>query len=281
MFRLITFLSDYGLGDPFVGLCHAAILRACPDARIIDLSHAVAPHDVVHGAARLADAVPYVDGPAVHLAVVDPGVGTGRRALAIEAGEHLFVGPDNGLLLDAVEAVGGLTSAWALDDERLLAHVTARTFHGRDLFAPVTGQLAAGAPVSQLGRRLDPDDLVRLGHPQVSTSLGYLDVPVRDIDRFGNLQLACRPDVLEDVGIATGRATVVHARGVAWTARRVQTFGDLAPGEIGLLEDSFGWVAVIVGNGDAGLRLGIGLHEPVTLESHVEVDLDGSDARDA
>ena len=281
MSRLITFLSDYGLGDPFVGLCHAAILRACPDARIIDLSHAVAPHDVVHGAARLADAVPYVGGPAVHLAVVDPGVGSGRRALVLEAGEQLFVGPDNGLLTEAVEAVGGLTAAWALDDEQFLESVTARTFHGRDLFAPVTGRLGAGTPVSHMASRLDPDELVRLGEPQVSTSLGYVDVPVRDIDRFGNLQLACPPDVLEDVGIATGRATVVHARGVEWAARRVQTFGDLAPGEIGLLEDSFGWVAVVVGNGDAGLRLGIGLHEPVTLESHVEVDLDGRDALDA
>lgn len=281
MSRLITFLTDFGLGDPFVGLCHAAMLRACPDARIVDLSHAIAPQDVVHGAARLSDAVPFVGEPAIHLAVVDPGVGTGRRAVVLEAGEHLFVGPDNGLMLDAADAVGGLTAAWTIDSSELLAGVAARTFHGRDLFAPVTGRLAAGAVPADAGSPLDPGELVRLRETPVSTALGYVDVPVRDIDRFGNLQLACRPAALEEVGIVMDRATSVHARGVEWAARRVLTFADLDLGEIGLLEDSFGWVAVVVGNGDAGLRLGIGLHEPVTVETHVEVDLDGEDAHEA
>ena len=276
--RLITFLSDYGLGDPFVGLCHAAILRACPEARIVDLSHAVAPHDVVHGAARLSDAVAFVGVPAVHLAVVDPGVGSERRPVVLAAGEDLLVGPDNGLLVDAVDARGGIAAAWRIDAPALLEGIVGQTFHGRDLFAPVAGRLAGGMEPSEVGSPLDPTELVRIRRAPVSTALGYVDVPVRDIDRFGNLQLGCAPSVLDAVGIASDRATVVHARGVEWAARRVNTFADLAAGELGLLEDSFGWTAVVVGSGDAGLRLGIGLHEPVTVEAHVEVDLDGEGA---
>ena len=276
---LITFLSDYGLGDPFVGLCRAALLRACPEAVTVDLSHAVAPQDVVHGAARLADAVRFVGQPAVHLAVVDPGVGTGRRAVIVEAGADRLVGPDNGLLIEAADALGGVTAAWSIDAPELVSTITARTFHGRDLFAPAAGRLASGEAPSELGSPVDPATLARIREPPVSSALGYVDVPVRDIDRFGNVQLGCPPSVLSDVGIAADRATVVHARGVEWAARRVGTFADLALGELGLLEDSFGWVAVVVGGGDAALRLGIGLHEPVTVEAHVEGDLDGSQER--
>ena len=274
---LVTFLSDYGLGDPFVGLCRAALLAVCPGVEVIDLSHAVAPQDVGHGAARLADAVRFVDQPAVHLAVVDPGVGTGRRAIVVAAGGDLFVGPDNGLLLEAVDVVGGPSRAWSIEEPSLLRAQVSATFHGRDLFAPVAGRLAGGLEPEEVGPEIDPDSLVRLRRPGPSQSLGYLDVPIRDIDRFGNCQLACQPSALEEVAITPGTPVALHARGVEWGARRVATFADLAPGEVGLLEDAFGWIAVVLGNADAALRLGVGLHEPITIEGHVEVDLDTSD----
>lgn len=262
---LVTFLSDFGTEDAFVGLCHAAVLAECPDARVIDLSHAVAPQDVLQGAARLADAVEWVPAPAVHLAVVDPGVGTERRAVALACGSAFLVGPDNGLLLPAAEALGGVDGAWRLP----VPEMASATFHGRDLFAPAAGRLAAGAAPDRLGVGIDPHGLVATRMPTPSLAGGGVDAPVRDLDRYGNLQLAVRPAELERAGIVPGAELTVRVGGQRRPARLARTFGELAPGSLGVIEDSFGWAAVVRAGGSAADLLGAWLQDRVTIEVSV------------
>lgn len=262
---LVTFLSDFGTEDPFVGLCHVAVLAQCPSARVIDLSHAVAPQDVLQGAARLADAVLWVPIPAVHLAVVDPGVGTERRAVALRCGQDFLVGPDNGLLPPAADRLGGVTGAWRLD---VPARASA-TFHGRDVFAPAAGRLAAGAAPGTVGDPIDPQGLAVAPQPSALLSEGSVEAPVRDVDHYGNLQLALRPADLERVGILPGADLVVGVRAQRRTARVARTFGDLEPGALGLIEDSFGWAAVVRAGGSAAAELDAGLHDRVLVEVSV------------
>src|SRR5919202_1800754 len=157
MALFVTFLSDYGLQDEFVGTCHGVIKRIAPDVQIIDLTHGIPPQNVLHGALVLAKSLEYVP-PGVHLAVVDPGVGTARRPLALEDAEgRLYVGPDNGLLVPAAEAGGGIAAVHELANPRYALDRVSRTFHGRDLFAPAAAHLALGVPVAELdlpiGRR--------------------------------------------------------------------------------------------------------------------------------
>ena len=184
----ITFTSDYGLEDHFVGVCHGVMARVAPRARVLDVSHAVAAQDVRQGAVLLAQAVPYLP-RAVHLAVVDPGVGTGRGMVAVEAGGQVLVGPDNGLLLWAAEALGGVGRAHALENPAFRLAPVSRTFHGRDVFAPAAAHLAAGVEPAELGPEMDPEGLVRLERPAVTAGRGRVAGSVVAVDRFGNLAL--------------------------------------------------------------------------------------------
>ena len=163
---VITFLTDFGLQDDFVGTCHGVIATIAPDARVIDVTHGIRPGHVLQGALVLANTLPYM--PAgVHLAVVDPGVGSSRRALALRDGEgRLYVGPDNGLLLPAAERFGGVAEAHELANPEYSLQPVSRTFHGRDLFSPAAAHLAAGVALEELGPPVDPDELVRLELPQ-------------------------------------------------------------------------------------------------------------------
>ena len=169
---VISFLTDYGLQDEFVGLCHAVITRICPAAHVIDLTHAVARHDVAAGAVVLADALPYL--PAgVHLAVVDPDVGAERRAVALRAADgRLFVGPDNGLLWPAAQAAGGVVEAVDIAHSPFRLEPVSATFHGRDIFAPVAASLAGGTPLAQAGPPIEPGSLVALELSQASIRNG-------------------------------------------------------------------------------------------------------------
>ena len=163
---VITFLTDFGLQDDFVGTCHGVIATIAPDARVIDVTHGVRPGHVLQGALVLANTLPYMP-PGVHLAVVDPGVGSGRRALALRDAEgRLYVGPDNGLLLPAAEGFGGVAEAHELANPKYSLQPVSRTFHGRDLFSPAAAHLAAGVALEELGPPVDPDALVRLDVPQ-------------------------------------------------------------------------------------------------------------------
>lgn len=240
---MITFLSDYGPGDEYVGVVEGVIARIAPAVRVIHLGHGVPPQDVRTGARRLARTLPFV--PAgVHLAVVDPGVGGTRRAVAIRCGERWLVGPDNGLLepaasafgIDEVVDVGA--SPWRLEP-------VSATFHGRDVFGPVAAHLALGGRPG--GPRLDGDQLLRL------PPLPVAKVNIVEVDGFGNLitDAALPPSAVRIAGheVALGR-----------------TFGDVEPGGLVIYEDSAGDVAVAVNGGSAAALLGVRAGDELDME---------------
>jgi S-adenosylmethionine hydrolase len=241
--RPITFLSDYGPGDDYVGVVVGVIARIAPDARVIDLGHGVPAQDVRTGSRRLARALPFTP-PGVHLAVVDPGVGTARRAIAIEAGDRILVGPDNGLL---IPAAGTIERAVEIGDSPWRLEPVSATFHGRDIFGPVAAHLANGEPLT--GPELDPATLVRL--PELRPRPGI--VHVVEVDGFGNL--------ITDGALPAGP---VRVDGLDVTVGR--TFGDVPAGELVLYADSAGDVALAVNGGNAAQRLGVRTGDELRLE---------------
>jgi hypothetical protein len=255
---VISFLSDYGRRDEFVGVCHGVILRRCPGVRIIDLTHEIPRHDVLAGALTLRATLPYTP-PGVHLAVVDPGVGTSsRRAVALRSAreERLLVGPDNGLLLAAADSLGGVAAAVDIgaSPERLLP--VSHTFHGRDIFAPVAAALAAGAPLDEVGEPLPADALERLELPCARIESGGVTAHVVNADHFGNLALDARPEQLAELHAGPGDRLTVELGGAAHDARYALAFADVAVGELLLFEDSWGGLALAVNRGSAAELLG-------------------------
>ncbi|NBE82006.1 S-adenosyl-L-methionine hydrolase [Micromonospora rubida] len=245
----ISLTTDYGLADGFVAACHGVIGRIAPAARVIDVTHLVPPADVRRGAAVLAQTVPYLP-VGVHVAVVDPGVGTARRGIALAAPGGLLVGPDNGLLLDAATALGGVTAAVELTNPQWLAPEVSRTFHGRDVFAPVAARLALGAPLSDAGPAVDPADLVRLPEPVVRPGPDGFTAEVLTMDHFGNVQLAAPGELLARLPARLWVAGRPAAHG--------RTFGDAPPGELVVYVDSAGLVAAAVNGGRAADVLAAG-----------------------
>jgi hypothetical protein len=242
----ISLTTDYGLSDGFVAACHGVIARLAPGARVIDVTHDVPPADVARGAAVLAQTVPHLP-PAVHVAVVDPGVGTARRGLLVVTPGGLLVGPDNGLLLPAATALGGTERAYELANDEWFAPAVSPTFHGRDVFAPVAARLADGADPALAGRPVPVDSLVRLPEPVVRAGDGWLEAEVVMVDRFGNVQLAAAGDALADFG---DRLTVAGLAAV-----RGDTFADADPGRLVVFTDSAGRVSVAVNGGRAVVAL--------------------------
>jgi S-adenosyl-L-methionine hydrolase (adenosine-forming) len=270
----ITFTSDYGLEDHFVGVCHGVMARVAPGARVLDVSHAVAAQDVRQGAVVLAQAVPYLP-RAVHLAVVDPGVGTGREMVAVSAGGQVLVGPDNGLLVWAAEALGGVDRVHALQNPAFRLAPVSRTFHGRDVFAPAAAHLAAGVDPAELGPGLDPGGLVRLERPAAWAGAGRVAGGVVAVDHFGNLALDLRRQDLEKAGMAVGDPVEVRAGGRAHRVTVGETFASVPAGELVLHEDSFGSLAVAVNRGRAADRLGAGAGDPVEVAKVPAADREG------
>ncbi len=268
----VTFLTDFGTAGGYVAACEATIVRISRDARVFHISHEVPVGDVAAGALVLARVAPLYP-ESVHLAVVDPGVGTVRRALALSTarGDYL-VGPDNGLLLDAAEALGGLTGGWALDAARvrttagLPAGGVSSTFHGRDLFSPATALLASGSDPASLGDPLDPVTLVRLEPRSAARVDGGVTAPIIEIDRFGNIGLGADFEGLTSGAEGSLFLVEVEDDGAPeWTARLARTYGDLRPGELGLIQDSWGQAALTLNGASAAQCLGVGLGAMVTL----------------
>jgi S-adenosylmethionine hydrolase len=247
-FGWISFTTDYGTVDGFVASCHGVIARIAPDVRVIDVTHQVPPADVARAAAVLAQTVPHLP-PAVHLAVVDPGVGTTRRPLAIGTPGGVLLGPDNGLLPWAADALGGIDTVAELTNEDWFLGDVSRTFHGRDVFAPVAARIAGGAPMGDAGPSVDPTTVVRLPDPVVAVGDGWLDAEVVMVDRFGNVQLAAAGAMLADLGpeLIVG----------GMRARRGDTFADASPGDLVVFEDSAGRVAVAANGGRAVVLLSV------------------------
>lgn len=262
---LVTFLSDYGLEDEWVGICHAVILARCPEARIVDLGHGIPRHDVRAGALALHDALPYLP-VGVHLAVVDPEVGTERRAVALRSGDgRLWVGPDNGVLSLAVARAGGAEEIVDVARSPFRLEPVAATFHGRDVFAPVAARLAAGAPLAEAGDPLEAGELVTLDLPRARVEDGRLVAHVLDVDRFGNVLLDAGHDELAGTGLRLGRSVEVEVDGHASHAPFALTFADLPPGELLVYEDAARRLALAVNRGSAAETLGLARDAEVRL----------------
>ncbi len=255
-YNCLTFLSDYGLEDGFVAACHGVAARIAPAARVIDVTHLVPPGDVRRGAAVLAQTVPYLP-PAVHVAVVDPGVGTARLGVAVQAGDRIFVGPDNGVLSWAIGAAGGAERAVQLSNSDLWLHPVSSTFHGRDIFTPVAAHLVNGADLAAVGSESAVADLVTLPAPTSRVHDGEVEGEVMSVDRFGNVQLSIAAAEIGLLGTSFGGTLVVRCGRRQLTVPYLETFAAVAPGELVAFTDSAGLVSLAVNAGDAAQRLGL------------------------
>jgi S-adenosylmethionine hydrolase len=253
---VITFLTDFGLQDDFVGTCHGVIARIAPDARVIDLTHGIPPQAVLQAAVVLRQTTPYLP-VGVHLAVVDPGVGGDRRALALRTGDgRLWVGPDNGLLLLAADEIG-VDAAHELANPAYRLREVSNTFHARDVFAPAAAHLANGVPIEELGPRLDPGELVRVSLPEPEVGRAQISATVVGVDRFGNIALNLRRRHLDELGVAGGDRLEIRLTFDRYYAGVARTFADAPPGELILLEDSYGFVSVAISQGNAARLTGV------------------------
>ena len=262
--RPVCFLSDFGLADDFVGTCKGVMLKIAPGAVVVDLTHEVPGFAVEAGAEILEHATRYMPEDAVYLAVVDPGVGTVRRGLALRTeGGALLVGPDNGLLLPAAEASGGISEAVALTDGRYHLTPVSNTFHGRDVFAPVAAHLAAGVGPSELGEALDPSSLVRLDPPDVIAGDGEGVVTrIISVDRFGNARLSLAQD---ESGLEYGDELWVDVGDGRMSVRYVETFGSAKAGELMLVPDSHWRLSLAINKGNAAHALALAVGGEVRL----------------
>lgn len=254
---VITLLTDYGIADEFVGVLHGVIARICPGAQVIDLSHGVPPQDIGAGAATLVHSLPYTP-VGVHVAVVDPTVGSERRAVALRVADgRILVGPDNGLLWPAAVAAGGVEHAIEISASPWLLRPVSATFHGRDVFAPVAAHLAAGEPLERAGEPVDAAQLVQLETPRASAERGVLLALVIGVDGFGNVQLGALHEDLESIGAGPGdRVELTLESGETHLGTYAVTFSDVADGELLLFEDSTLQLALAVNRGSAADLLG-------------------------
>ncbi len=278
-FDTISFLSDFGTGDEFVGVVHSVIRSIAPHVTVVDITHGIRPYDIKGGSLTLARSAQYLC-PGVVLAVVDPGVGTHRRAVAIEVGEgeSYLVGPDNGLLASAVGMVGGATAAVELTrSEYQLAAPGGATFAGRDIFAPAAAHLCAGVPLDALGPRIDVAELVPGIVPLPREEDGGLVGEVLWVDRYGNCQLNVDPDEIADWGPRVQLRWSRPRPGVR-TARRAAAYGDLEPGQVGLIVDSYGLLAISVTRGSAAETLGLEAGDELALHPLVGAEGEGDAA---
>jgi S-adenosyl-L-methionine hydrolase (adenosine-forming) len=254
-FRYITFLTDFGVQDDFVGVCRGVMRGIAPDATVIDITHGIPPQAVLQGAVILERAIPYMP-VSVHLAVVDPGVGSDRRPVAVRTSSgRIFVGPDNGLLLRAADS-DGVVSAHALTNPRYHLDEVSRTFHARDIFAPVAAHLAAGAAVDDVGDAIAPEDLVRIALPVPEIGRDKLVGNVLTVDRFGNLALNVTGDHLAELGLTPGDWVELQFALDPYYAQVAETYADAKPGELIIYEDSYGAMAIAVRDGNAARLTG-------------------------
>lgn len=250
--RPIVFCTDYGLGDEFVGVCHGVMQRIAPGVPVIDLTHAIARQDVLQGALVLGRAAAYMPADAVYVGVVDPGVGGERAEIAVESGSGAFlVGPDNGLLSMAWEALGGAARAVSIVSPAVMLRPVSRTFHGRDVFAPAGAHLANGVVLEELGPPLEVEELATLELPGPMVAPGKIGARVMGVDGFGNVQLNLGPPELDHAGL--GQGLVVAGR----PAPLVGVFSDVPEQAMATIIDSQGFLAVVVNQGSAAAVLGL------------------------
>jgi S-adenosylmethionine hydrolase len=252
--RPVALLTDFGLSDPFVGICHGVILREDPGIPIIDLTHGIARQDIRAGAVALADSVPFLPDDAVVVGVVDPGVGSDRRAIAVETADGMiFVGPDNGLLMAAIESRGGAKAAFEISGSPWRLEPVSSTFHGRDVFSPVAARLAAGAAIVECGVAIDHHALVAFELPKSSMLDGELTTAVLAIDQYGNARLAAAPGELG--AIELGSTVELDTDDMRRQAIYARTYAEAPNGEPMLIADSSGSLSISVAGGNAAALL--------------------------
>jgi S-adenosylmethionine hydrolase len=261
---VVSFLSDYGLTDEFVGVCKAVVLRAAPSVQIIDITHGISPFDVRAGALALARSIQYLP-PGVVLAVVDPGVGTDRRAVAVEVETGFLVGPDNGLLAPAVAMLGGATRVVSLTNPEYQLEAPGATFAGRDIFAPAAGYLAAGTALEALGEPIDPLSLVPGMVPLPKDEAGRAEGEVLWVDRYGNAQLNIDPGDLAALGVEPGGPLEIRCGQDRRTGRWVGSYAEAGPLELAVVVDSYGLVSLTLDRRPAAEELGLRAGSAVTL----------------
>jgi S-adenosyl-L-methionine hydrolase (adenosine-forming) len=253
----ITFLTDFGLRDDFVGTCHGVIKRIAPEAHIVDITHGIEPQRVLQGALVLRSTLPYMP-EGIHLAVVDPGVGGRRRAVVLTGAEgRSYVGPDNGLLVPAAERLGGIERAYELTNPVYRLDPVSYTFHGRDVFAPAAAHLAKGAAPADFGPEVDPATLVRLDLPQPELDGRRIRATVLYIDRFGNVQLNLTREQLEEAGVEPGDEIEVELAHERYFALVALTFSEARSGDIVLYEDAYGNASIAINQGSAAEMFGV------------------------
>lgn len=260
--RYVSFLSDYGHADESVGVVHSVLKALAPGVDVVDITHGIAPYDVRSGALALARSVQYMC-PGVVLAVVDPGVGTERRAVAIEVGggSSVLLGPDNGLLAPAVSMVGGATRAVVLDNAEHHLEAPGPTFDARDVFAPAAALLCRGMELTDLGSEIDVSSLLPGTLPLSRVESDGLHAEVLWVDHFGNVQLNVDPEELVELG----ESVTLAFHGTTALAQGVDTFGASPPGGLGLLVDSYGLVAVVANQASAAEACGLAAGDEVVL----------------
>jgi S-adenosylmethionine hydrolase len=262
---IVTFLTDYGRDDDFVGVCHGVVRSISPDVQILDITHGVPKYSVRVGAIVLRNTLPYMP-VGVHVAVVDPQVGSERRGVALRCADgRLLVGPDNGLLSLAWEGSGGVEAAVDISRSPHRLEPVSATFHGRDLFSPVAAHLAAGAELLEAGEPLDAEELavVELPHPRVDD--GTLVAHALTVDRFGNAGLNVGHEELAGTGLTLGATVELEVGGEPYLATYTQTFADVSPGALLVYEDAYRMLAVAINRGDAAATLGLAPDSEVRL----------------
>jgi hypothetical protein len=262
----LTFLSDYGFEDPFLGVCKGVIARTAPSVRVIDVMHMVQPQDVEQAAAVLASAIPYLPVPAVHLVVVDPFRAAPVRGIAVRTADgSIFVSPDNGVTSQAWAQAGGAVEARVIDNSELWNPAPARTFRGRDVFSPVAAHLAAGAALERVGGAIDVEELELLELREPAVDGDHVHAEIVTVDHFGNLTLNVHRSHLEQAGIALGDRVELRCSGKARTVPFLLTYGEAGQRELVVCEDSFGTVTVAVNQGSAAKVLRADRGDPLVI----------------
>lgn len=252
----ICFVSDFGLDDTWVGVCHAVIHRSCPQAHVVDMGHQIPPFDLRKGAATAAAAVFQIP-DAIHLVVVDPGVGAGRKDLCVVTNSGaVLVGPDNGVLIPATLRAGGVDYAVEIDPAKIDFRSPLATFHARDILAPAAAALACGVSPLSLGTPIAVDALVPGPFGLCSVEGDHVIAEVLESDRFGSLRFNVPGERLGDLGLKCGRVAVSIGHNTL-EVERAATFDRVPQGEPVLLVDSSGWLTLAINRGDAGDRYGV------------------------
>jgi S-adenosyl-L-methionine hydrolase (adenosine-forming) len=260
----VTFLSDYGHDDVFVGVCKGVVAQFAPHVRMIDVCHLITPQDVEMGATQLAGAIPYLP-VGIHLAVVDPQ-GVHARGVVVRTGDgSLLVGPDNGLLSLAWDVRGGVEQVVEISNRELWLSNVHATFRGRDIYAPVAGHLAAGRPLTDVGPALDATALTRLAVHEPVVDEDHVHAEIHSVDHFGNASLNIARADLEAAGMSLGDTVEIRCNGRTLTVPFTPTFGEVAPGKLTLCEDSFHAVQLAVNAGRASQELRVNRGDPIVI----------------